>query len=321
MATTTTNSSGNYSFTNLDAGTYQLRFDKTNVSYAGANMSDWKWAKKDQGTNDAIDSDVAGDAVAKTNVTLTSQFTLVSGQNDMTRDAGITPIVIDLNCDGIHTVSRSNATGSFDLLGNGNAIQSGWLSGDDGFLAIDTNGNGKIDSIVELFGGNNKGDGFAKLASFDSNGDGVVDAKDDDFASLKIWQDANGNHQTDVGELLTLGEAGVSSLTVAYTDLPFLDNSGNLHLERSDATLADGSVVDMTDLYFSVSAADAAAAGVELPNMVDLLSNDINLDSLFADIAAPAPTSSLASYSDIVLDSSALDAMRQMANLYDQAAA
>jgi serine-aspartate repeat-containing protein C/D/E len=56
--------------------------------------------------------------VSTTNVSKTSTFTLVSGQNDMTKDAGITPIVIDLDGNGIQTVSRSaRQGGTFDLFG------------------------------------------------------------------------------------------------------------------------------------------------------------------------------------------------------------
>jgi hypothetical protein len=68
-ANTTTDSNGNYKFSNLDPGSYKLEFDKANVMHYNAsygatyNMSDWKWAVKDTGSNDAIDSDVAGDAV------------------------------------------------------------------------------------------------------------------------------------------------------------------------------------------------------------------------------------------------------------------
>jgi protocatechuate 3,4-dioxygenase beta subunit len=278
LASTTTNANGNYLFANLDPGTYVLQFDKANVQHynygAWYNMSNWKWAVKDAGTNDAIDSDVTGDATATTNVTKTSAFTLVSGQNDMTKDAGITPIAIDLNGDGIHTVSRANSEGTFDLLGNGKDIQSGWLSGDDGFLAIDSNGNGLIDNISELFGGLNKGDGFSRLGSFDSNGDGLVNFRDNDFAGLKIWQDLDGNHKTDAGELLSLTDAGVTSLNVNFNEMPFLDAQGNLLLERGSAELASGNAVEMTDVYFNVSAADAGAAGVEIANMASLIGAD-----------------------------------------------
>ena len=280
IATTKTNAAGNYLFSELDPGAYTLRFDKTNVNFNGYNMSNWKWAVKDSGTNDAIDSDVNGDGKATTNVTLTSQFTLDSGENDMSRDAGITPIVIDLNGDGIHTIARADACGTFDLLGTGKAIASGWLSGNDGFLAIDANGNGKVDSIAELFGGNNKGDGFAKLAAFDSNGDGVVNSLDEAFGQLLIWRDSNSNHATDAGELMTLAEAGIASLNVGFTEQAQIDAQGNLHLERSAATMADGSSAAMTDVYFNVSADDAAAAGLAMPTIGDLLGDDRSLDSL-----------------------------------------
>jgi len=64
---------------------------------------------------------------------------------------------------------------------------------------------------------------FSKLAGFDSNDDGLVNANDADFASLKIWQDVNGNHQTDANELLSLADAGLVSLSVGYSEFPFLD--------------------------------------------------------------------------------------------------
>ena len=282
LASTSTNSSGNYLFSDLDPGSYVLQFDKTGVKhYEWGQWNDlkkWAFAVKDVGSNDAVDSDVAGDAYATNNVSKTDAFMLMSGQNDLTRDAGITPIVLDLDGNGIHTISRADSKGAFDLFGNGTAIQSGWISGSDGFLAVDKNGNGKIDSIGELFGGNAKGAGFASLAAFDSNGDGLVNNLDADFGKLMIWRDANGNHATDAGELVGLAQAGVASLTVGYTELPFVDAQGNLHLERSSATLDSGASVAMTDVYFNVSADDAAAAGIQLPSMADLLGDDRALD-------------------------------------------
>jgi protocatechuate 3,4-dioxygenase beta subunit len=282
-STIKTDSNGNYKFSELNPGNYYLQFDKTDVKVyfssdkSTYNMSNWKWGVKNTGSNDSIDSDVKGDAKDLTNVTKTDTITLTSGKNDMSWDAAITPIAIDLNGDGIHTIAREDMTGSFDLLGTGKAIQSGWLSKNDGFLAIDSNGNGQIDDISELFGGASKGSGFAKLASYDSNADGVVNAADTLFASLRIWQDANSNGKTDAGELLTLSQAGVASLKVAYTELPFLDANNNLHLERSSVTLANGNTADMTDVYFNVAASDAAAAGVTTPTIADLMQEPVQL--------------------------------------------
>ncbi|TSD72620.1 hypothetical protein FFI39_017455 [Janthinobacterium sp. KBS0711] len=318
LATTYTNAYGNYLFSNLDPGSYSLKFDKSGVYHAGYAMDTWKWGAKNVGANDNIDSDVNSNGTTG-NVVYTDILKLASGQNDMSWDAAITPIVIDLNGDGVHTIARADFHGSFDLLGTGNAIQTGWVSAQDGLLAIDSNGNGKIDNISELFGGNEKGTGFAKLSSYDSNGDGVVDAHDDKFAELRIWRDANSNGVTDDGELMSLHDAGVASLTVSYTELPFLDANSNLHLERSSATLADGKSVDMTDVYFNVDAKDAAAAGVALPSMADLLRDDSTLDVVLGQDGAVNTVA--AAQAAIVAPAAEAQAQCEMADLLRRAMA
>ncbi|WP_218510706.1 SdrD B-like domain-containing protein [Variovorax sp. dw_308] len=271
IASMVTDTDGLYRFNNVEAGNYRVMFEKDG----------WNFAAQDVGTNDAIDAD----AYSTTNTAYTAYFALAAGQTDLTWDAGITPIVLDLDGNGIHTVSRFDAQGSFDLLGNGTAVKSGWISSGDAFLAVDNNHNGTIDSVSELFGGTAKGAGFAKLASFDSNGDGVVDAKDARFNELTVWRDANGNHVTDAGELMTLAQAGVDSLKVAHTDVPEIDAQGNLHLERSSATLAGGQQVDMTDVYFAVSGEDAKAEGLSGVSMADLL-GDGSLDGVLGSVGS-----------------------------------
>ncbi len=165
----------------------------------------------------------------------------------------VSPLVLDLNGDGIRTTALGETTGGFDLLNNGVAIDSGWLSAEDGFLAIDVNGNGRIDDRSELFGGD-VGDGFAKLAGFDSNADGVVNNQDTRFGELRVWQDANSNRQTDDAELRSLAEAGVASLNTGYVMKPEEQN-GNLLLERGTATLSNGKTIEMADAYFRVDSA------------------------------------------------------------------
>ncbi|MEY3122044.1 MAG: hypothetical protein RI993_869, partial [Pseudomonadota bacterium] len=282
IANTTTNSSGNYLFSNLDPGTYSLRFDKADVSHysywnSWANMNNWKWGAKDVGSDDNKDSDV-NNSGSYTRYAYTAKTFLESGENDMRWDAAITPIVIDLNGDGIKTIARADSQGAFDLFGNGKSVHSGWVSGEDGLLAIDRNGNGVIDDISELFGGTTQGEGFARLAEFDTSGDGWVDTNDADFARLLVWQDKNGDHQTDQGELISLNNAGIASLSTSFSELPFVDAQGNLHLERSEAILQNGQSVDMTDVYFNVSLEDATDAGVQTSSMLDLLGDTVQAE-------------------------------------------
>ena len=63
------------------------------------------------------------------------------------------PLTLDLDGDGIETIAL-NATSPilFDHDGDGIKTGTGWVKGDDGFLALDRDGNGTIDSGRELFG-------------------------------------------------------------------------------------------------------------------------------------------------------------------------
>lgn len=291
LSSTTTDVNGDYQFTGVAPGTYSLEFDKSSTIFRGVDLSTsrYNWSPKDQGGDDTQDSDVA---FITDNVTQTDNFSITLGVDNFHQDAGITPIVIDLDRNGIHTVSRDASQGPFDLLGNGSAIHSGWLSSEDGFLVVDSNYNGQIDSIHEMFGGLAKGDGFAKLAGYDSNNDGTVNKDDDAFADLLVWRDANGNHHTDAGELLSLSDLGLASLAVHYTEQPQLDAQGNLHLERSSAVFADGSITTMTDVYFNVAMIDAEAAGIELSSLGELLGDAGSAVTLTG--SAPLPTNDAA---------------------------
>jgi protocatechuate 3,4-dioxygenase beta subunit len=220
------------------------------------------------------------------------------------------PIVLDLDGNGVHTTALIDSKGTFDLLGTGKAVNSGWISSGDAFLAIDSNHNGRVDDISELFGGN-KGDGFAKLASYDTNHDGVVNAADAHFADLLVWQDLNGDHQSDAGELRTLAQAGIASLTVAYTDQA-VDQLGNVLGETSVATRTDGSHVATVDVYFNVDAADTAT----LPALNHLLdSTNTLLDQALgtSSTSTALPTAATASNAACYVDTSDTEVLRQIA--------
>lgn len=170
------------------------------------------------------------------------------------------PIAIDLDGDRIETVSVANGA-LFDHAADGFAERTGWIGRDDGLLVRDLDGNGVIDSGRELFGsetlladGRKAAHGFDALKELDINGDGVIDAHDPVYAQLRVWVDADTNGRTGEGELLTLEEAGVRSISVAYTNSTHVDAQGNAHKQAGSYTTTEGETRLATDVWFQADA-------------------------------------------------------------------
>ncbi len=127
---------------------------------------------------------------------------------------------------------------------------------DDGLLARDQDGDGQISSIDELFGGVT-GDGFLDLAAFDTageggNGDGVIDADDAVFDTLSVWRDLDQDGVTDEGELFSLAEAGIASISLTTSDPEETENAQNVITAESTFTRTDGSTGTIADVFFNV---------------------------------------------------------------------
>lgn len=140
---------------------------------------------------------------------------------------------------------------AFDLDGNGRPENLALLAAGSGFLALDRNGNHKIDSGRELFGPATNS-GFGELSALDSDNNGWIDENDPVFASLRVWTpDAKGS-----GRLESLQQREVGAIAVGSIASPFaLRGTGNSNLGAIAATsvfLADdgrvGSVqeIDLT---------------------------------------------------------------------------
>lgn len=145
------------------------------------------------------------------------------------------PIALDLDGNGkIDTLSLENGV-FFDHNGDDIAFKSSWISGEDGILARDINGDDEINSGAELFGNKSKSnnhysytnpnakDGFEALKEPDSNNDGIISNLDENFDKLQIWQDSNSNGVSETNELKSLSELGIESLNLnKFTNLNLL---------------------------------------------------------------------------------------------------
>jgi|GEM_PF-1225594 len=180
------------------------------------------------------------------------------------------PLIIDLDGDRNVVTALENSTAYFDLDNDGFAERVAWAKASDGFLVRDLDGNGSIDNGTELFGTGqvdlNEGrdqrfgeEGFVELALLDSNGDGVISAADVEFETLRVWVDANSDARTDEGELRTLAELGIVSITLRTrpSDHFLFDDDSSLVLRSSSVAFDDGSSQRIYDVYLSIDQYDA----------------------------------------------------------------
>jgi hypothetical protein len=153
VASTTTNSLGEYMFTNLAGAVYQVGFTLP------AGLSTYTLSAKDAGTDDSIDSDgnpkntsVAGNT-AGAQTSYTALIALAQGEDNITVDLGIVPpastntignkVWWDQNADGLEGVTEPGVSGVVVKLYNDGADNIAG-NGDDvlvGTTTTDINGN------------------------------------------------------------------------------------------------------------------------------------------------------------------------------------
>ncbi|MCL6707845.1 DUF5801 domain-containing protein [Pseudomonas sp. R2.Fl] len=185
--------------------------------------------------------------------------TTIANLHTLVTNGKIDPIVLDLDGNGFAFSSVDGGV-SFDIDADGKADRIAWTS-KDGILAYDIDGNGTIDNGSELFtpsfNGGSYASGVAALAALDSNGDGRVDAQDEAFSKLSIWIDADNDGVSDAGELSSLADHGVTSISLATTAGGTED--GQTVFSEGTFTFDDGSTGTFVEVGFdTISGNDAA---------------------------------------------------------------
>jgi hypothetical protein len=129
------------------------------------------------------------------------------------------PLVINFNGTAAQLTDQRF---TFDLQGDGKTAELAMLAGGSGYLALDKNGDGKINNGTELFGPAT-GNGFNELASYDQDHNGWIDEGDAVFSKLKVWTPSTDGS----GNLASLQDSGVGAIALNATATPFELKDGN----------------------------------------------------------------------------------------------
>ncbi|MDQ3074561.1 MAG: hypothetical protein M3Q88_02960, partial [Pseudomonadota bacterium] len=119
------------------------------------------------------------------------------------------PVVLDLNGDGLHFLGI-DAGVTYDYNGDGVREATAWAGPSDGILVRDANGNGMVDDASEFTFATEGSDLEALHAQYGAQ----LDARDADFVQFMVWNDANSNGVAEVGELRSLIEAKIVSISL-----------------------------------------------------------------------------------------------------------
>lgn len=168
------------------------------------------------------------------------------------------PIIVDVGGDGYSLTSVAEGV-RFDLDADGVQELVAWtaLGSNDAFLALDRNGNGRIDNGSELFGNYTPlsatvgtalaNNGFEALKALEAPSygqsfpDEFIDSRDNMFSRLMLWRDQNRNGVSELSELVSVSSAGLVGIDTEYKNKRKTDQHGNEFRQRSEITWSDGS--------------------------------------------------------------------------------
>ncbi len=156
----------------------------------------------------------------------------------------VTPLVLAFRGEVVQF--NTAVVAEFDLTGT-MSVRTDWPTSTTPWLALDRNGNGRIDDGGELFGsatllasGEAASDGFAALAELDSNADGRIDADDESWTRLLVWSDVDSDRVSAANELSRVAVRDLVAIDLDHVVDRRCDVRGNCEVERGGFLYRDG---------------------------------------------------------------------------------
>ncbi|HZK99275.1 MAG TPA: hypothetical protein VFC47_05200, partial [Caulobacteraceae bacterium] len=195
------------------------------------------------------------------------------------------PIILDLNGDGLEITPVATS----DIVTqdpSGVISRMSWVGPTDGILAVDRAGDGNINTTADIsFVQDEAGatTDLGGLAGWDTNGDGVIDKNDANFGKLLIWVDKNQDGRAEAGEVMTLAQAGIASISLAGTATGFTgaDTVDSVVYNTTTFTRTDGTVGTAYDAALAeqfLSGPDGSVAPPSLDNGVNSVIGQLTSD-------------------------------------------
>ncbi len=187
---------------------------------------------------------------------------------------GIDPIILNLSGNEVQTTTLAGSSTYFDMLNNGQKVQTGWGTAGEGYLVYDPNDSNNTTAITQdsqMVGG------FGALQSLaqqvDGSGHGTLTQADTLWHNLKVWVDTTGSGQFQSGQLMSLDQLGITSLNLDGTAVN-RNSNGNQILVDSSFTRADGSTGDVAgvNLMFNPNAT-ASPVDNQVRNLIAAMSS------------------------------------------------
>jgi hypothetical protein len=177
------------------------------------------------------------------------------------------PLLIDVKGNGFRLTKVANGV-LFDIDGDGHVEQVGWThpDSDDVWLALDRNGNGVIDSGVELFGNHTPliagqsdtaANGFDALNFLHSETialeaalDQAISVADNAWDRLLLWRDSNHNGISEPGELTRVVDSPLARVDLAYREVSRV-RKGN-EIRQASSVLWGSTTRRIVDVWLNV---------------------------------------------------------------------